>query len=52
MGRKKKIPNGVRRRVSITLPKSDWDLIDTLISTGNFEGMAEYFRRLHLNKSS
>lgn len=47
-GRPPIVVDGIKRKLSITLPKSEWERIDIFISTGNFTGMSEYFRKLHL----
>ncbi len=41
---------GVKRPVSITLPKEDWEQIDRLIESGHCKSYAEYFRTLHLGE--
>lgn len=43
-GRKK---IGESRKLSMTLPKEDWNKIDDLISNGHASSIADYFRQLH-----
>lgn len=38
---------GIKKPVMITLPQEDWDTIDSLISSGQYKGYADYFRTLH-----
>lgn len=38
---------GIKKPVMITLPQEDWEMIDSLISSGEYKGYADYFRTLH-----
>lgn len=43
-GRKK---IGDSRKLSMTLPKEEWERIDEGIANGHFASIADYFRQLH-----
>ncbi|SYX84591.1 hypothetical protein [Paenibacillus alvei] len=41
---------GVKKPVTISMPQSEWDEIDSLIQSGEFQSYADYFRTLHRKK--
>jgi ribosomal protein L37AE/L43A len=45
-GRKPAIDKGVARKVSITLPEEQWEIIDSMIDGTNIKSLAHYFRIL------
>ncbi|MEF2244390.1 hypothetical protein [Paenibacillus sp. IITD108] len=40
----------ISRKISITLPAVEWQLIDNIIDSGMPRSFSEYFRRLHMAK--
>ncbi len=38
---------GIKKPVSITIPKEEWDLIDKCIAEGHYKTYADYFRHAH-----
>lgn len=38
---------GVRRSLSVTLPESEWEKVDAIVSAGYATTPADYFRQLH-----
>lgn len=38
---------GEKRQVSITLPDSEWEMIDKMLEVGQYSSYSEYFRTLH-----
>jgi archaellum component FlaC len=38
---------GVTKKVSITLPQKEWNIIDDLVHNGHFKSISEYFRELY-----
>lgn len=45
-GRKPVIDKGIVRKVSITLPQEQWDIIDNMIDGVEIKSVAQYFRML------
>lgn len=46
-GRPLIVEDGIRKSLTVTLSKSEWERIDSLIAEGRFTGKSQYFRRLH-----